>query len=444
LKDAWTLAVEALSWIEFENLGDSSALLKTTKQLGISDAGVVSEAHKLMMETIRRRNFIDKIVDSALSPRSILDLKLGVRSFLRLFTYKTKFFGVSKKEAIRLANLGRSILGWHELSPVEEALAKILAIDLEEVIKGLSDEEAIALKTFHPVWFVKYCINLFGRDESLKLLGYNVKVPPTYIRINSLRGDKEAILKKIDEAGISVKSVESPFAYKIIDTKVPLVKSQPYREGLFYIQDLSSCFAVEAIRPTPGSIVLDVCAAPGAKTTYLAQFMENCGEIYAIDYSIPRSNVLKGELARMGVKIANPIIADAYKPLPLKTIADTVLLDPPCSGTGVFWRSPSEKWQSDYKSILRIAKIQLALLDSCSEHVKVDGALFYTTCSITVEENELNIESFLAKNSGFKLEDVGLNVGCPGLREHKECRRFYPHIHESNGFFIAKLRRISE
>lgn len=326
MKDAWTLAVEALSWIEFENLGDSSALLKTTKQLGISDAGVISEAHKLMMETIRRRNFIDKIVDSALSPRSILDLKLGVRSFLRLFTYKTKFFGVSKKEAIRLANLGRSILGWHELSPVEEALAKILAIDLEEVIKGLSDEEAIALKTFHPVWFVKYCINLFGRDESLKLLGYNVKVPPTYIRINSLRGDKEAILKKIDEAGISVKSVESPFAYKIIDTKVPLVKSQPYREGLFYIQDLSSCFAVEAIRPTPGSIVLDVCAAPGAKTTYLAQFMENRGEIYAIDYSIPRSNVLKGELARMGVKIANPIIADAYKPLPLKTIADTVLL----------------------------------------------------------------------------------------------------------------------
>lgn len=76
--------------------------------------------------------------------------------------------------------------------------------------------------------------------------------------------------------------------------------------------------------------------------------------------------------------------------------------------------------------------------------MKVDGALFYTTCSITVEENELNIESFLAKNSGFKLEDVGLNVGCPGLREHKECRRFYPHIHESNGFFIAKLRRISE
>ena len=325
MKDAWTLAVEALSWIELENLSDSSALLKTMKQLGISDAGLVSEAHKMMMETIRRKNFIDKIVDAALSPRSILDLKLGVRSFLRLFTYKTKFFGISKKEAIRIASLGRSILGWRELYPVEEALAEILALDLEEVIKGLSDEEAIALKTFHPVWFVEYCMNLFGRDESLKLLEYNVKVPPTYIRINSLSGDKETTLKKIDEAGISIKNVESPFAYKIIDAKIPLVKSQPYKEGLFYIQDLSSCFAVEAIKPTPGSIILDVCAAPGAKTTYLAQFMENRGEIYAIDYSIRRSSVLKDELARMGVKIANPIIADAYKPLPLKTMADTVL-----------------------------------------------------------------------------------------------------------------------
>lgn len=444
MKDAWALAIEALSWVELENISASLAMSRSIKQLDINDQRVVAEAHKLMTETIRRKNFVDKIVNIALQPKSLSNFNLGVQSFLRLFTYKVKFVGVSKKEAIRIAKLGRSILGWRELHPVEEAFAKILALDLDELIKGLPNEEMIALKTFHPLWFVKYCINLFGQDEALAFLEQNAKIPPTYIRVNSLMGDEDTLVKKIIEAGISLEKIKSiAFVYRVIDTKVPLVKSQPYNEGFFCIQNLSNCFAVEAIKPKPGSVILDVCAAPGAKTTHLAQFMENYGEIYSIDYSVRRTNVLRNELTRMGVRIANPIIADASRPLPLKVVTDIVLLDPPCSNTGVFWRYPLEKWRIDYASIKNAAKIQLMMLNSCAEHVKVNGTLYYTTCSITLEENELNIERFLANHPEFKLEDVGLGVGYPGFKGKLECRRFYPHIHDSNGFFIAKLRRVT-
>ena len=179
-----------------------------------------------------------------------------------------------------------------------------------------------------------------------------------------------------------------------------------YKEGLFYIQDKASCFAAEAADPKPGSMVFDVCAAPGAKTTYLAQLMHNEGSIASVDFSNRRMKVWKKETARMGAKIAEPIIADACASLPFKGEADLVVLDPPCTSTGVFAKQPSAKWRLRPKSIEKMAAIQWQMINSCAEKVASGGALTYSTCSITVEENEMIIERFLKWHPEFTLTEI--------------------------------------
>ena len=223
--------------------------------------------------------------------------------------------------------------------------------------------------------------------------------------------------------------------------KQPLNTLPSYKEGLFYIQDKASCFAAEAADPKPGNTVFDVCAAPGAKTTYLAQLMQNNGAIYSVDFSNRRMKVWKKETARMGIKIAQPVNADACVALPFDTQADLVILDPPCTSTGIFAKQPSAKWRLRPKSVEKMAAIQWKMIDSCAEKVASGGALTYSTCSITVEENEMIIERFLKVHPEFTLAEIEPKIGLPGLRELTKCQRLYPHIHQCNGFFIAKLHK---
>ena len=141
----------------------------------------------------------------------------------------------------------------------------------------------------------------------------------------------------------------------------------------------------------------------------------------------------------MGVKIAEPIIADARSPLPFDVEADLVVLDPPCTGTGTFSRLPSFKWRLTPSSVDRMAAVQWGMLNNCSEYVKSEGALVYSTFSITVEENEMLIERFLKWHPEFSLTEIRPRIGLGGLRGLDKCQRLYPHIHHCSGLFIAKL-----
>jgi 16S rRNA (cytosine967-C5)-methyltransferase len=444
LKEAWTLAIETLSWMEMRKLSERLALAKTVRQLGIKDADAVRLAHMLVCETVRRQNFIGNFINNALKPESISEFNLGVQAFLRLYVYQTRiaknWSKIDVEEAENIAKLARSILGWGALRKVEHVLGVLLTQKPASIFEGLSDEERIGLLTFHPTWFVKYCFKLFGRREAITMLEADMQPPPTYIRLNMLKADENEVLQKLSEEGIKVEKVEElRCAYKVIGTKQPLTRTASFREGLFYIQDKASCFAAETANPKPRMTVLDVCAAPGAKTTYLAQLMQNCGVIYSVDYSRRRMDVWKSEVAHMGVEIAVPIIADACNPLPFTIDADIVVLDPPCTSTGSFGKLPSAKWRLTRRSVDKMAEIQWQMINSCVENVKPGGALIYSTCSITVEENEMLIERFLKWHSHFSLAEVTPKIGLPGLRGMGKCQRLYPHINQCNGFFIAKL-----
>ncbi len=445
LKDAWTVAIETLSWMEMQRLSEHLAFAKTTRQLGVKDPNALRYAYGLVVETTRRRNLIDKFVDAVVAPKKIGDYNLGVQSFLRLYVYQTRIaknWGkINLEEAQHIASMGRSILGWQTLREVERYLGFLLTRQLEPILNAAGDEERVSLETFNPSWFVKYCFSLMGREEAIAFLQGSMNPPPTYIRVNTLAATEEAIVQKLDSEEVKLEPLPLKCTFKVLQTKQPLNSLSSYKEGLFYIQDKASCFATEAADPKEGSIVFDVCAAPGAKTTFLAQLMQNNGAIYSVDFSARRMQTWKRETSRMGTKIAEPIIADACATLPFAGEADLVVLDPPCTGTGIFAKQPSAKWRITPKSIGKMAEIQWQMIGSCAEKVAAGGVLIYSTCSITVEENEMIIERFLKERPDFRLIDIEPKIGLPGLRGLSQCQRLYPHIHQCNGFFIAKLRK---
>ena len=446
LKDAWTIAIETLSWMEMEKLSERLALAKTIKQLGSGNTNAIRFAYGLVVEATRRRNLIDKFVNTVASPKKISEYNLGIQSFLRLYVYQTrvaKNWGkINLQEAENIAGLGRSILGWETVRQVEPMLGFLLTRQLEPILKAVEDVERVSLETFHPSWFVRYCYRLFGRSEAIAFLEGSVIPPPIYIRFNTLKAAEAEIALKLEAEGVKIeKSEPLKFTYRALETKKPLNTLQTYEDGLFYIQDKASCFAAQAADPKPGNTVFDVCAAPGAKTTFLAQLMRNEGSIGSVDFSRRRLKVWRKETDRTGVEIADAVTADACTTLPFNMEANLVVLDPPCTSTGVFAKQPSAKWRLRPKSIEKMSAVQWKMINSCAEKVADGGALTYSTCSVTVEENEMIIERFLKWHPEFSLEEITPKAGLPGLRGLANCQRLYPHLHQCNGFFIAKLHR---
>jgi 16S rRNA (cytosine967-C5)-methyltransferase len=281
-----------------------------------------------------------------------------------------------------------------------------------------------------------------GRDEALKFLEKSVDIPPVYVRLNTLKAPQETLLKELETENVVLEKVEQlRHVYRLVQSRKPLIRTVGFGQGHFFIQDKASCLAAEIAAPKPEATVLDVCAAPGAKTTYLAQLMENRGTITSVDYSKRRIQVWKKETERMGTAIAEPMVADARKSLPLNVSVDLVILDPPCTSTGTFGKTPDAKWRLTKRSMLGMSKIQAEMIEECAEYVKNGGSLVYSTCSVTVEENEMVIENFLKLHPEFQLVEPTPRIGLPGLRGLTKCQRLYPHVHECNGFFVAKLKK---
>jgi 16S rRNA (cytosine967-C5)-methyltransferase len=427
-------------------LNERAALMRTVKQLGVKDPSAIRFAYGLVVETERRKNLIDKFINTVVAPKKLGEYNLGIQAFLRLYVYQTrvhKNWGkINLKEAENIASLGRAILGWEVMREVEPYLGFLLTQKLEPIIETASDMEKVALQTFHPTWFVEYCFKLFGQQEAIAFLEGSQHPPPTYIRINTLTAAEDATVQKLAAEGVELeKTTQLQHTYRVLATKKPLNALPSYASGEFYVQDKASCFATQVAAPEAGSTVFDICAAPGAKTTYIAQLMSNQGTIISLDFSAKRMITWKKETTRMGTKIADPLLADATVSVPLIDEADLLILDPPCTSTGVFAKQPSAKWRLSPNSIRNMAEVQWQMINNCAEKVKTGGTLAYSTCSITLEENEGIIERFLKEQKAFKLVDIEPKIGLPGLNSLVQCQRLYPHLHQCNGFFLAKLKK---
>ncbi len=437
LKNSLAVAIEALSWMAYAGLGERAALFKAAGQMRVNRADELRQAHRLIMETTRFQNRLDYLILQVIPVDEAGEVPHGIRSCLKIIAYQKYVEGISQSELVRLVAIARQILGWRELQPFEKQIAEIAAGKANPQSYALPEFERLSLETCHPVWFVERLVNVFGRSFALQILGRDLQPMNTYVRLNSLKGTGEARKAEIG------KHLGGSRVGGLADVFLLSKKGRPSRiieSGEIVIQDLASIVAGYAASPRPGENVLDICAAPGNKTTHLAAQMHNEGVIYSLDISAPRLSHWKKEMGRCGCEIAMPIRADARR-IPLKIEADVVLVDPPCSNTGVFARNPGGKWKLTPTRINEFSLRQNLILQAASDHVSPTGTLVYCTCSILPEENEYVIEAFLRKNPQFKVVPQEPFLGSPGLRGFDQFQRFYPHIHECNGYFIAKLER---
>jgi 16S rRNA (cytosine967-C5)-methyltransferase len=311
----------------------------------------------------------------------------------------------------------------------------------------------LAARHSHPTWICARWLEQVGVEEAESLARIMSEAPPMTARTNTLKISRDSLIARLAAEGASAVATRFSPAGLQVAAPFPLVRLASFQEGFFTIQDESSQLAALFLAPLPGERVLDVCAAPGGKTTHLAQLMENRGAILAGD-AAPRKLALIEETARrLGVTIITTIHLDATRPLAefssdlsARTAAqrfDRVLVDAPCSGLGVLRRNPEGKWWKTPADIAALVGRQKAILHNVAGLLADGGTLLYATCSTAPEENEDVIADFLSKRPDFMLED--LRMLFPEYAElctATGCFRSWPHRHGMDGFFAARLRKI--
>ena len=294
----------------------------------------------------------------------------------------------------------------------------------------------------HPLWMVRRWVDQWSIEETIALCQANNQIPPLTIRINTLKGSREAVISQLqDETIAATHTPYSPLGL-IISNPPPLTTWELLQEGWVQIQDEAAQFVSMLLDPQPGERVLDLCAAPGGKTTHLAQLMDNQGEIAAMDVSQNKLGLLQENCRRLGITIVKTVTHDATTPLPFPPGSfDCVLVDVPCTGLGTLRRNPDGKWRVKEVDIPRLQQIQGKILTRAATMVKKEGVLVYSTCTMTSEENEGMIEFFLSERNAFRLEGAlpFLPPGCKGLVDSTGYLRTLPHRHGMDGFFAARM-----
>lgn len=272
--------------------------------------------------------------------------------------------------------------------------------------------------------------------------------PPTqYIRVNTLKTSRKELETRLSSKGFELKRTSIPEVLAVEKAPIATGATNEYLFGHYYIQDLSSCMAVDALDISKDQAVLDVAAAPGGKTTFIAQKMENTGSIIALEPNERRARAMSFNLARCGVYNACILRRDGMHAEKLQMKFDRVLLDAPCSCEGVIAKDATRKTSHTPQDVDYCAARQDKLIEAAAMMVKSGGILVYSTCSFAPEENEIVVDRLLQKLGNVAVEP--LKYGSSGLTRFGDMkfdnqlmntRRLYPHVHDTTGFFIAKLR----
>jgi 16S rRNA (cytosine967-C5)-methyltransferase len=437
-EDVVAITIEALSLVELEGMSFRAAVDRAANQLQVKEAPLVREARRLAFETLNRKNLLDLVVKEALAPAELDNFNLGVQAFLRIFAYETKISS-NLMEPTSLAELGRRVLGWRELTPVERALGRIVSANMKDVLGDFHDDESVALKTFNPLWFVRYTIRTFGRPKALQLLSTSRPSGRTFVRLNTFRIGETKTLEELKSKDIVLEPIEGlPSIYGVHKAEVGL--RMWIAKGLLRMQDLPSTLAVVASKPKAGKRVLFVDASPAASATYAAQLMGDRGDVLVFDSVEERLSRVLADASSAGVSIVRTELIE--NPLTVPNLqADTVMLHAPNSRTGVFWREPSIRWRSQSNIVEHFAETQGELLDAWSKAVRPGGDLVYWTRSVAVEEDELAVEQFLKRHPEFIISDTLPKIGVPSLRGQYQSQRLFPHIHLCDGAFVAMMTK---
>lgn len=443
LLDALKIAVESLEIVESMRTSVKSAFYKVSEKYGVSNIEALRMAYRIVYESIKNLNLVDAIAESILGSEYYKSLPSILRNIFRIIVYEFKVNTSQSNYGLAdYISTFRSIYGWRALQPLEPYLGRITYLSYDQA--RLHEIDRLALTYRQPRWLIEYLERILGRGLALDVIsGFQAK-PRTYIRINTFKISEEDCLKILRDEGFKLRPIDSiPYIYALESCEKPIPSSKAYRDGLIQVQDLSSCYSVALLDPKPGERILDLCAAPGVKTSYLLQLAGGEADIISVDVSVRRIHLMRKIMEKLSTRGSYIVVADGrYLPLKDGVGFDAILIDPPCSGTGILHRDPAFKWRLTYKRIARFAKLQYELLESASKYVKPGGRIVYSTCSLTLEENEMVVERFLRLNPEFYLSKPRIILGSDGLRGLNYARRLYPHRDLCNGFFVAVIRRV--
>lgn len=296
----------------------------------------------------------------------------------------------------------------------------------------------------HPTWMVKRWIDRLGEEDAIRLLHWNNARPDYSLRVNTLQKTTEQLQRQLDH--LEIPWEESVFLDEFVRVRKlqAVLRGNLINENWCAVQDESSGLIVRLLDPIPGSTMIDACAAPGGKTLFAAERMQNSGHILAYDIHDGRLNRLTSMVELRGVTSVRTEAVDLRELAQRDDapLADFVLLDAPCSGLGVLAKRADLRWNRSPEDLHRLGALQDELLNAASNLVRPGGVLVYSTCTIAPEENQHRVEAFLARSSSFQLES-GLDRLPPQVVTPEGFLITLPHQHRMDGVFGARLRRIS-
>lgn len=293
----------------------------------------------------------------------------------------------------------------------------------------------------HPQWMVKRYLERFGKEETEQLLIANNKKPRITLVPSLFKISSDDFAKRLEDVGLRYERGKFLSDYFHLKTITNITDWDLYNKGFFFIQDESAGLACHLLNLKSDITALDMCAAPGGKTSYMANLMNNSGKIIALEKFESRANILKKNLNRIGVTNVEVIVADALEYTGEKF--DRILLDAPCSGTGVLTKKPDIKWKKDIFDIRKMTELQFELLQKAAELTKLNGILVYSVCSIEPEEGKEIIKKFLSIDKRFILSSAA-DIFPASILDEDGCVVTLPHKHKIDGSFSARLIKISE
>ena len=389
-------------------------------------------------------------IDSQLVPffnRSLAETDSFIRNLLRVTLYQLLFLDkipayAAVNEAVEIAKATQ---------PRSAAFVNgVLRSFLRQLKKGgkasgiQSSAGNLADEYSHPQWLVDRWREYFGDEQAKALMLASNQRTPLVVRVNLGKTSREKLLASWHEQDIAAEpTAVSPQAIRL-PTGVSIERLPGFAEGLFQVQSEASQLVSYLIGPASGDLILDACAAPGGKATHLAELIGDQGNIIAIDTSARGVERINQNAQRLGLGAIQTKCANASKTLPAKLAGpyDRILVDAPCSGLGTLRSHPEIKWQRDNSDIARLCALQARILQSVTQHLKIGGVLVYSTCTLTVDENERVVEEFLRDNSRFELVDAARYL--PESARHMVHGKYFqalPQRDDTDGFFAARMRK---
>ena len=394
--------------------------------------------HELVLGVLRWQLNLDKRIEY-FSDREIASLDLSVLIALRLGLYQLRFLtrvpaSAAVNESVKLVQAARLSSARAFVNAVLRRAAR--ESEYDPVATGPDVVSKIAIENSHPPWLINRWINSFGLEEARALARANNETPPVVFRVVRTRTNEDEVLARIRASGIAPeKSQIAEGGWRVAST--PVIRALA-EEGVVYFQDEASQLVAELVEAQPNDTVLDLCAAPGGKTTLIADRTPD-SHVIASDVSARRLATVAAAVGNQQLQNISLMVIDGSQSLPFKPDSfDRILVDAPCSGTGTLRHNPEIRWRLSEDDIPRLAVQQGLLLQNAVGVLKPGGRLIYSTCSIEREENEDVVEEFLKRNKTMRqllLKPAsGLTAGAGALRT-------WPHRDSTDGFFVAAFEK---